>query len=161
MGKINIKDVKCCIIIIFRSRRSFPDRTRISTRVQSYIWLIGYPLCGGSSVTDDVSSQSDQQLEQQYSIREAFEQIGGKWELIVIYKLQNGEKRFNDLKRSTDANARTLSRVLDDLQELGFVACRCERESPIATYYSLTEKGKSLESVFATLEQWNRNWCGR
>lgn len=89
---------------------------------------------------------------------DSVEQIGSQWRLVVLHDLQEGEKRFNELKRSTDANARTLSRVLDDLQESGFVARRLEEDAPVATYYSLTEKGHSLEPVFGEIEDWANEW---
>jgi len=68
--------------------------------------------------------------------------------LVVLHELLNGESRFNELKRETDAKRRTLSRVLDDLQETDFVDRRLEEDSPVATYYSLTPKGESLAPVF-------------
>ena len=89
---------------------------------------------------------------------ESIEQIGSQWRLAVLHHLQDGEQRFNELKRSTGANARTLSRVLDDLQEMGFVDRRIEEDAPIATYYSLTEKGASLEPVFDEIECWAGKW---
>jgi len=89
---------------------------------------------------------------------DSVEQIGSQWRLVVLHDLQDGEKRFNELKRSTDANARTLSRVLDDLQETGFVARRLEEDAPVATYYSLTEKGRSLGPVFEEIEDWADEW---
>ena len=89
---------------------------------------------------------------------EALEQLGSKWRLIVLNDLQDGEKRFNELKRSTDASARTLSRVLDDLEELGYVNRRLEEESPVATYYSLTVKGQSLCPVFDAIDRWADDW---
>jgi len=89
---------------------------------------------------------------------ESMEQIGSKWRLLVLHDLQDGEKRFNELKRSTDANSRTLSRVLDDLQETGFVDRRLEEDAPVATYYSLTEKGRSLCPVFDEIEAWADDW---
>ena len=89
---------------------------------------------------------------------ESLEQIGSQWRLAVLHELLDGEQRFNELKRSTGANARTLSRVLDDLGEMGFVERRIEEDSPIATYYSLTEKGESLEPVFDEIECWAGSW---
>ena len=89
---------------------------------------------------------------------ESMEQIGSKWRLLVLHDLQDGEKRFNELKRSTEANARTLSRVLDDLQETDFVERRLEEDAPVATYYSLTDKGQSLCPVFDEIEAWADNW---
>jgi hypothetical protein len=46
----------------------------------------------------------------------------------------------------------------DDLQELGFVDRRLEEASPVATYYSLTEKGESLCPVFDAIEAWADEW---
>ena len=85
-------------------------------------------------------------------------QIGSQWRLVVLHDLQDGEKRFNELKRSTDASSRTLSRVLDDLQEMEFVNRRLEEDAPVATYYSLTDKGRSLCPVFDEIERWADEW---
>lgn len=90
-------------------------------------------------------------------IVEALDQIGSQWRLVVLHDLIDGEKRFNELKRSTDANPRTLSRVLDDLEDGGFVHRRVE-DRPVATYYRLTEKGASLQPVFEEVECWSREW---
>jgi DNA-binding HxlR family transcriptional regulator len=88
------------------------------------------------------------------SVVEAVNEIGSEWRLIVLHDLADSdEKRFNELKRSTDASSRTLSRVLDDLEEAGLVERRVE-DKPIATYYSLTESGASLCPVFNELENW-------
>ena len=89
---------------------------------------------------------------------DSIEQIGSRWRLVVLHELLNGEARFNELKRETDANARTLSRVLDDLQETGFVDRRLEEDSPVATYYSLTDKGESLAPVFEEIDDWAHEW---
>ncbi|SNR31949.1 winged helix-turn-helix transcriptional regulator [Halorubrum vacuolatum] len=91
-------------------------------------------------------------------IVESIDQIGSRWRLVVLHELQNGERRFNELKRETDANARTLSRVLDDLQETGFVDRRLEEDAPVATYYSLTAKGESLAPIFEEIGEWATEW---
>ena len=88
---------------------------------------------------------------------EAIEQIGSQWRLVVLHDLHGDEKRFNELQRSTGASSRTLSRVLDDLEESGLVNRRVE-DKPIATYYSLTEKSRELCPVFAELESWADDW---
>jgi len=89
---------------------------------------------------------------------DSIEQIGSKWRLVVLHELLSGEARFNELKREIDANARTLSRVLDDLQETGFVDRRLEEDAPVATYYSLTDKGESLAPVFEEIDDWAHEW---
>lgn len=107
-------------------------------------------------------SSIDSQTEQSHedgnpnacSVVEAVNEIGSEWRLLVLHDLVDAEeKRFNELKRSTGASSRTLSRVLDDLEEAGLVNRRVE-DKPIATYYSLTESGASLCPVFNELENW-------
>lgn len=113
---------------------------------------------GARCVRSDMADE--RYSEEACSVIDSLEQIGSQWRLIVLHDLQDGEKRFNELKRSTDASSRTLSRVLDDLQEMGFVNRRLEEESPVATYYSLTAKGESLFPVFDAIEEWAEEWLG-
>lgn len=105
-----------------------------------------------------VETHSEENAEGPCFVIDSLRQIGSQWRLIVLHDLQDGEKRFNELKRSTDASSRTLSRVLDDLQETGFVNRRLEEDAPVATYYSLTEKGRSLCPVFDEIESWAQEW---
>lgn len=88
---------------------------------------------------------------------EAVEEIGSQWRLIILHDLQEGEKRFNELKKSTGASSSTLSRVLDDLEDRELVERRVE-ERPIATYYSLTPKGEGLRPALEELADWSEEW---
>jgi DNA-binding HxlR family transcriptional regulator len=106
-------------------------------------------------------SGDDKYSEEACVVIDSLEQIGSQWRLIVLHDLQDGEKRFNELKRSTGASSRTLSRVLEDLQEMGFVDRRLEEDAPVATYYSLTAKGESLSPVFEAIEAWADEWLER
>ncbi len=114
-----------------------------------------------SGVMSQQSQPPEQSVEQQNEaacpVVEAVEEIGSQWRLVVLYDLQEGEKRFNELKRSTGASSRTLSRVLDDLEDAELVKRRVE-ERPIASYYSLTEKGMALCPVMDRLEEWSEEW---
>jgi DNA-binding HxlR family transcriptional regulator len=103
-------------------------------------------------------SSDERYSEEACVVIDSLEQIGSQWRLIVLHDLQEGEKRFNELKRSTDASSRTLSRVLDDLKEMGFVDRRLEEDAPVATFYSLTDKGESLNPVFEAIEEWAEDW---
>lgn len=108
-----------------------------------------------------ISEQTDESVAERNAevcgVVEALDQIGAKWRLIVLHNLADGEQRFNELKRSSGASSRTLSRVLDDLEEADLVDRRVE-DRPIATYYSLMEKGEALCPVFDDLETWAENW---
>ncbi|MEY7849149.1 winged helix-turn-helix transcriptional regulator [Natrarchaeobius sp. A-rgal3] len=92
---------------------------------------------------------------------DSLNEIGETWRLNVIHDLMEGEKRFNELKRSTGARSRTLSNALEPLMERGYVERRTEEAAPIAVYYSLTEKGRALEAVFDELDEWATEWVDR
>ncbi|MWV64936.1 transcriptional regulator [Halorubrum sp. JWXQ-INN 858] len=115
-------------------------------------------LTGAEAEPDGATDGSVAGTETACPVVDSLEQIGSQWRLVVLHELQNGERRFNELKRDTDANARTLSRVLDDLQETEFVDRRLEEDSPVATYYSLTAKGESLAPVFEEIGSWANEW---
>lgn len=102
--------------------------------------------------------EDDRPVESACPVVESLDLIGSKWRLVVLHDLQDSEKRFNELKRSTSASSRTLSRVLDDLRDAGLVDRRMEEDAPVATYYSLTEKGTALCPVFEEVERWADEW---
>lgn len=89
---------------------------------------------------------------------QAIDQVGTPWRLNVIFALQEGELRFNELKRETNARSRTLSQTLETLGDNGLVERRMEEASPVAVYYSLTEKAQALQPVFDEFEQWADEW---
>ncbi|RDI70506.1 winged helix-turn-helix transcriptional regulator [Halopelagius longus] len=100
-------------------------------------------------------------LEEKYGdcpVIKTFEEVGSRWRLTVIHVLREGDLRFNELKRATDANSQTLSRVLDDLEETDYVERRVEEGSPVAVYYSLTPKGEELLSAFDEIHEWGKKW---
>ena len=88
----------------------------------------------------------------------AVEHVGTPWRLNVLYALQEGEKRFNELKRSTSARSKTLSDALDVLVERDLVDRRMEEDAPIAVYYGLTDKGWALSAVLSDLGDWATEW---
>ena len=91
------------------------------------------------------------------SVIDAIQQVRSEWRLVVLRDLREA-KRFNDVKRSTGTNSRTLSCVLENLQEAGLITRRPEEAAPIAAYYRLTPKGRSLCLVFDEIEAWTDEW---
>jgi DNA-binding HxlR family transcriptional regulator len=89
---------------------------------------------------------------------QAIDQVGTPWRMNVIYALRDGEKRFNELKRATDARSKTLSDALDELVENDVVNRRMEADAPVAVYYGLTTKGRDLTDVLDELDEWAQDW---
>ncbi|WP_222912722.1 helix-turn-helix domain-containing protein [Natrinema sp. SYSU A 869] len=104
---------------------------------------------------------SDSSLKAKYDscpVLKTLEEVGSRWRMSVIHVLREGDLRFNEIKRATNANSQTLSRVLDDLKEKEYVERRVEEESPVAVYYSLTPKGEDLLSAFDEIYEWGEKW---
>lgn len=91
-------------------------------------------------------------------VARAFEVAGSKWRLTVLRCLHLwGEQRFTELQETSTADSGTLSRVLRELEDRELVDRRLE-DRPIATYYSLTERGEELAGVFDAFEEWALEW---
>jgi len=104
---------------------------------------------------------SHRSLEEKYAacpVIKTLEEVGSRWRMTVIHVLREGELRFNELKRATGANSQTLSRVLDDLDEKGYLDRRVDEDSPVAVYYSLTSKGEELLAAFDEIHRWGEKW---
>ena len=126
--------------------------------MRTYISVPGHRYHQVTSMSSEIFDAEAAASDAACPVIESIEQVGSKWRLIVLHELQNGERRFNELKRATDASSRTLSRVLDDLRETGFVERRLEEDAPVATYYRLTPKGESLCPVFDEITAWAEEW---
>jgi DNA-binding HxlR family transcriptional regulator len=100
-------------------------------------------------------------LEEKYKqcpVIKTLDEVGSRWRMTVLHVLREGELRFNELKRATDANSQTLSRVLEELEEKGYVKRRVDEGSPVAVYYSLTPKGEELLPAFDKIREWSEKW---
>ena len=85
--------------------------------------------------------------------------IAKKWHPVIIHRLlEIGEMGFNELKKEVDGvSSKVLSESLDDLEEKGLVNREVVSEKPVRVKYTLTEKGKGLESVISEMASWGRN----
>ncbi len=82
--------------------------------------------------------------------------VGKKWHPVVIDRLlAAGPCGFSELEQHVDGiSSKVLSEVLDDLETKRLVHREIVNEKPVRTEYSLTEHGKSLESVIDAMHDW-------
>jgi DNA-binding HxlR family transcriptional regulator len=93
------------------------------------------------------------------SIARAHEVLGGRWTLLVVRELLCGARRFNDIRRGIPRISRTmLSERLQELFDIGVVARSSGRYGP---EYSLTDAGRELSDLVATLGSWGQRWLPR
>ncbi len=81
--------------------------------------------------------------------------IGGKWKGSILWHLQSGPTRFNELARQlSGANRKVINDRLKEMEEHGLVQRHVLSERPIAVEYSLSKLGKEALTVLRKLEKW-------
>jgi DNA-binding HxlR family transcriptional regulator len=89
------------------------------------------------------------------AIADALYVIGGKWKLRIIVALMDGNRRFNELQRTTDGiSAKVLSGELKDLEMNGFVKRSVFTGTPVIVEYELTDYSETLQDVLGALSKW-------
>jgi DNA-binding HxlR family transcriptional regulator len=85
--------------------------------------------------------------------------ISGKWTLLVIRDLTEGERRFCELERSLEGiSPRTLSLRLRALEDCGVVARKTYPEVPPRVEYGLTDKGRALVPLIEDMRRYGERW---
>ncbi|MCC6953552.1 MAG: helix-turn-helix transcriptional regulator [Deltaproteobacteria bacterium] len=88
--------------------------------------------------------------------------IGGKWKVLVIYFLQDGTKRFNQLHQSLGGiSHRTLVKQLRELERDGIVSRKVYLQIPPKVEYSLTKVGHQLKPVLEAMHIWGERFGPR
>ena len=81
--------------------------------------------------------------------------IGGKWKSVILFRLSEGTKRFNELQRLLSRiTPRMLTHQLRDLERDGLVHREVFPEVPPRVVYSLTDTGRTLQPVLEALMAW-------
>ena len=81
--------------------------------------------------------------------------IGGKWKGSILWHLQDGPVRFNDLARQLGgASKKMVTQRLKEMEEIGLVERKVLSTRPIAVAYQITEFGRSSLTVLEQLKVW-------
>ena len=85
--------------------------------------------------------------------------VCGKWTLLLVKALAEGESRFCELERALDGiSPRTLSLRLRALEEEGIVVRETFPEVPPRVEYALTEKGRALIPIIEDMRHSGVRW---
>lgn len=89
----------------------------------------------------------------------AVELIGSRWTGAVLRALLSGVKRFTDLTETIPGlSDRMLSQRLKELEAEGIVVRTVIPETPVRVEYSLTEKGRALQTAIKAVSGWADQW---
>lgn len=91
-------------------------------------------------------------------LAKALDLIGKRWTALIIYQLLEGPQRFNAIESALPISGRLLSERLKELEKEEVVERKVYSEVPIRVEYSLTEKGRALETAVREIEGWSKNW---
>lgn len=85
--------------------------------------------------------------------------LAGKWTILILHILDNGEKRFNELQRELgNITQATLTKQLKQLEQDGLINRKVYAQIPPKVEYSLTDIGKKFKGVLNELENWGADY---
>jgi DNA-binding HxlR family transcriptional regulator len=90
----------------------------------------------------------------------ALEIVGERWTLLIVRSLMLGSRRFGELEAALGVSTNMLERRLDSLVRDGLVVRKAYGAHPSRFDYLLTERGKALFPVIASLMQWGDEQIG-
>jgi DNA-binding HxlR family transcriptional regulator len=89
----------------------------------------------------------------------AFEVIGGKWKMLILWEMHDQPRRFGELKRLVAGiSEKMLIQQLRELEADGLVLRHAFPEIPPRVEYSLTRLGISLNQALAPLADWGERY---
>ena len=89
------------------------------------------------------------------AVSDVLDRVGDKWSVLVIMTLDDGPKRFNEIKRKIDGiSQRMLTLTLRGLERDGLVTRTVFPTIPPRVDYELTDLGRGLSKPVLALGQW-------
>ena len=94
-------------------------------------------------------------------VAHALDQVGDRWELLIVRELMLGQRRYTDLAEALPGiGSNILATRLRDLEAAGVVR-KTKLPPPWAvTVYELTERGRELDNVLRALAAWGAATLG-
>jgi DNA-binding HxlR family transcriptional regulator len=87
--------------------------------------------------------------------RSVLNKVGDKWSFLIFAVLEDGPRRFNEIKRLIgDISQRVLTKNLRDLEREGYLSRRVYPTNPPKVEYALTELGRSLLGPVTQFMNW-------
>lgn len=81
--------------------------------------------------------------------------LSGKWKILILFSLEAGTKRFNELRRELPGiTQRMLTNQLRELENDKIIVRKVYAQVPPKVEYSLSDIGKTLKPVLEQLRKW-------
>lgn len=88
-------------------------------------------------------------------VRDTLEVIGGKWKLLILISIAEGNKHFREIERSIPKlSTKVLAKELKELEMNQLIRRKIIEDYPVRIEYAVTPHAKSLNTVIAALHAW-------
>jgi DNA-binding HxlR family transcriptional regulator len=92
-------------------------------------------------------------------VRSTLNMLGGKWKLLILSNLLDGERRYGELRRiMPEISEKMLIQQLRELEADGLLARQVYHEVPPRVHYRLTALGAELRPVYNALLDWTSHF---
>lgn len=87
--------------------------------------------------------------------RQVINRVGDRWSLLVLYALEHGTLRFQELRRTVEGiSQKMLTQTLRTLERDGLVERTIYASVPPKVEYQLTALGANLAQTIAAIRSW-------
>ncbi|MBL7899699.1 MAG: helix-turn-helix transcriptional regulator [Crocinitomicaceae bacterium] len=90
-------------------------------------------------------------------VKDTLDLIGGKWKILILISIWEGNKHFREIERSIPKlSTKVLSKELKEMELNKLITRTIINGFPVRTEYEITKHGKSLQKVIKELHNWGK-----
>ena len=94
-------------------------------------------------------------IEQMQPIRDALDVISGKWKVLILTAIMQGNRRFTEIERSIPKiNPKALAKELKDLEDHQLITRQVRDDETFLIEYVATDYARTLKDVMMALHAW-------
>lgn len=91
-------------------------------------------------------------------VKDTLDAIGGKWKLLILISVWEGNKYFREIERSIPKlSTKVLAKELKELEVNKLIKRTIVDDFPVRIEYTITEHAKTLQKVIEALQEWGLN----
>ncbi|WP_288879706.1 winged helix-turn-helix transcriptional regulator [Pedobacter panaciterrae] len=105
----------------------------------------------------EILSDPRNQKEEIQALQDTMYVMGGKWRLMIINSICNGNRRFRDIQRSIPGiTTRMLSRELKDMEANKLIKRTVTPSTPVLVEYTETDYCLSFGAIILEMIRWGK-----
>jgi len=88
-------------------------------------------------------------------VRDTLDIIGGKWRILILISIWEGNRHFREIERSIPKlSTKVLAKELKDMELNKLITRTVVNGFPVRTEYAPTEYSKTLQKLIRELQNW-------